>query len=787
MASISRRHHVARQFVRRMLSGAALSALSCGMAMAQPAASADGVTTEEIVVTAQKREQALNDVPMSITALTGQALAARGVVDTAGLANTVPGFTYTESRVGTPIYTLRGVGFNDIALGGRPTVTVYRDQAPVPFTIETRGGFMDLERVEVLVGPQGTLFGQNSTGGAVNLVAAKPTATPQAKLEAGAGSDSAYTVDAFAAGPLSDTLRGRIAIRHDQSGGWQRSLTTGKANGAKDLTEGRGILEWRPTAAFTASLTLYGFVDRSDNQSPAIFKIQPSDPTVVGLIPGLATTPLAPRDDRATDFNPNESYARDNRYVQADLRMDYVLPHRLTLTSLTSYSHYDENQNQDLDGSTLSGLQQRTYGSIASFSQEVRLAGQVANQVYVTAGASYASDKTRERNVDDISQSTQAYAFVGYGIAPFWDFGLRNDQDIKTYAAFGNLEYSPIEALTLQLGLRYTKSENSFRGCTSDLGNGTTAAVFSDFHNLVRTAFLGLPALPPIAAGGCITADALQVPTLITSKLDEDNVSWRIGANYDLTRGVMVYANVSRGYKAGGFPTLAATATAQYDPTKQESVTAYEAGIKASLSRDLQVNGAVYQYDYRDKQVLGIVADPSFGRLLRLLNIPASRVRGVELQVSWTPIAGLTASGNASYVKTEITRDFIGFDANGVSQNFRGQPFPNSPRWQLSADVAYERPVAEGLKAFAGVNVSYRSSTNSELGEIPDLLVDGYALVNLRAGLEAADGRWRVAAWVKNVGDTYYYTSATRSIDVFNRMAGMPRTYGVTVSRRFGG
>jgi iron complex outermembrane receptor protein len=793
MSNISRRDQVlraegrgARRLRLRILSGVALAALCCGTAMAQQAPDQGGVALDEVIVTAQKREQAVNDVPMSITALQAEDLADRGVSGTVDLANTVPAFTYTESRVGTPIYTLRGVGFNDIALGGRPTVSVYRDEAPVPFTIETRGGFLDLERVEVLVGPQGTLFGQNATGGAINLVAAKPTASPKAGLEVGYGNYNALTLGGFVSGPISDTLKGRIAIKREQADGYQRSITHGGRNGDKELTEGRVILDWTPSDTLRASLTVYGFIDHSDNQAPQVYKVQPSDPTAAGFIPELALIPLAPRDNRAADFNPDESYARDNSYLQADLRIDLDVSDRLTLTSLSSYSDYDQNQNQDLDGTPLDGLQQRTIGSIKSFSQELRLSGNVTDRLYMTVGANYAADETRERNLDYIGQSTQAYAFAAYGIAPFFNFGLRNDQDIKTYAAFGNLEFSATDALTLQAGFRYTKSENDFQGCTSDLGDGVTAAVFTDFHNLARGAFLGLPPLPPIAPGGCITADLLQVPQMVTNRLEEDNLSWRLGADYDVTDRIKLYANVSRGYKAGGFPTLAATATAQYDPTHQESVTAYEVGFKAGLTPVLQLNGAVYQYDYEDKQVLGVVADPSFGRLLRLLNIPESRVRGAELQLVWSPISGLDLSGNASYVKTEITDDFIGFDANGVSQNFVGQQFPNSPKWQLSGDAAYSWPVAETLKAFVGVNASYRSSTNSELGEIPDLVVDDYALVNLRGGIEAEDGSWRLMAWVKNVEDNYYYTAATRSIDVFNRMAGMPRTYGLTFTRQFG-
>jgi outer membrane receptor protein involved in Fe transport len=753
-----------------------------GAAAAQEVAPSDDAD-RTIVVTAQKREQALNDVPLSVTAFGAEQLASRGIDSTVDLANSVPGFTYTESRIGTPIYTLRGVGFNDIALGGRPTVSVYQDEAPIPFTVETRGGFLDLERVEVLAGPQGTLFGQNATGGAINLIAAKPTDVFKGSLTAGYGRFNEVTLGGFVSGPISDTLKFRLAVKSEQADGWQYSTTTGDTNGKKNLISGRFLLEWTPAEALRVNLNLNGFLDRSDNQSPQYLLARPSDPTAAANIPGLATLVVPPRNNRATDFNPGD-YARDNDFLQANLRIDYDLNDQLTLTSLSSYSKYNQNQLQDLDGTPLIGLTQRTMGDIESFAQELRIAGDLTDQLYVVIGANYADDKTRERVSGDLSESTQAYAFVGLGLPPFYSFGLRHDQDITTYALFGNAEFKLTDALTLQAGVRYTNSNNRFVGCTRDI-DGVTNQVFSGFHDFVRTVVLGLPALAPIPAGGCITADALQVPQLVTSRLKEDNVSWRFGADYEIADDVKVYANVSRGYKAGGYPSLAATSTAQYDPTLQESLTAYEAGLKAAFSRDFQLNAAIYHYDYRDKQLLGIVADPSFGRLLRLLNVPKSRINGAELQLAWSPVRGLDITGNASYVDSKITAPFVAEDPNGVTADFNGQAFPNSPKWQLSGDVNYEVPVSDRLNAIFGASASYRSTTNSELGRLPELVVEDYALVNLRVGFADSDKKWRLMAWMNNVGDKYYYTSATRSIDVFNRMTGAPRTFGLTFTYNF--
>ena len=281
-----------------------------------------------------------------------------------------PSFTYADSYVGSPIFTLRGVGFSDISLGGRPTVSIYIDEAPLPFSIVTRGASMDLERVEVLKGPQGTLFGQNATGGAINYVAAKPTESFEAAGKLGIGNFNAVEVGGFVSGPLSDTLAVRLAVDHTRSDDWQKSYTTGATNGAEDFTSGRIILAWTPSEQLELQFSVNGFLDRSDVQAGQLIAISPGIPAAAGFVPGLLTYPLAPRDVRAADWNPGLDYSRDNDFLQGNLRIDYDISDGLSLTSITSASRYNQRQLQDIDGTTLSNLSQLTTGEISTISQE---------------------------------------------------------------------------------------------------------------------------------------------------------------------------------------------------------------------------------------------------------------------------------------------------------------------------------------------------------------------------------------------------------------------------------
>jgi iron complex outermembrane receptor protein len=289
----------------------------------------------------------------------------------------------------------------------------------------------------------------------------------------------------------------------------------------------------------------------------------------------------------------------------------------------------------------------------------------------------------------------------------------------------------------------------------------------------------------PIPVGGCInlTPNTFD-PALATGQLNEHNVSWRVGVNWKVAPGTLIYGNISRGYKNGSFPTTSASSTAQFQPAEQENLLAYEAGFKSTLFADsLQLNGAVFFYDYRNKQILGHILDPIFGPLSALVNVPQSHVLGTEFAATWKPFPGLTITPGFTYLYSKIDGHFVDYDSFGVLTNFSGEPFPYTPQVQVTLDSEYTWSLRDGYDAFVGGNASYQSSASGALGDNAILREKSYALLDLRAGVQ--HGNWRFSVWGRNVTDTYYYPTVFRANDTLIRYAGMPATYGVMVNFRY--
>jgi outer membrane receptor protein involved in Fe transport len=733
----------------------------------------------DIVVTAQKRSESINSVPMSIAAVTGDTLRQMRVTSPDQLVNVVPGFTFTKSAYGSPVYSLRGVGFYDYALGAAPAVSVYVDQAPLPFSTMTRGASFDLERVEVLKGPQGTLFGSNSTGGAVNYIAAKPTSTPEAGLDISFGRFADADFSGFVSGPITSTLSARVALRHEESGDWQRSTTRGQTLGARNFTEGRISLAWKPTSRFRASLMLAGFADDSDAQAAQLIQVNPLQPPFVS--PVLTALPLASGNARAADWTPGLNPRRHDRQYQLTGRIDYDISDAITLTSLTSHSYYKQNSYVDPDGTSLKLADTQDIGNINSTFSELRLSGKSpGDAIQWIVGGNYEHDKINETQLLTASDASGYRLFHAVFGVPTPDVTpIETHQSFETGAAFSNLSYT-FGRLTLHGGLRYTRTTVAFSGCTRNSLNGASGQALT-----IILGSLGVPV--SYGPGSCTTLDANLQPGLTSQKLTQDNWSWRAGADYKTANGSLIYANVSRGYKSGSFPTLPATSAAQYIPVKQESILAYEAGFKANLAgRTLQLNGSAFYYDYTDKQTLGsVVLTPNiFGPLNHLVNIPKSHVTGGELQIDWLPVTGLKLSADATYLDTKVG-DFTNYDPYGLVRNFKDESFPFTPKWQAHGDIQYDWSIGASHKAFVGGDVLYHSRTNSGLGNYDILTIAPYTLFGLRAGFGASDNSWTLSVWGRNITDKYYWTNSYKIADVTARFAGMPATYGVSASLRF--
>lgn len=768
------------QIFAATVSGVALAFASAAQAQeAEPQASAQSTDSSysEIIVTANKREQSINDVGLAITALSGSALESKGIASSQDLAKVVPALTVASAADGTPVYTLRGVGFNSSNLGAQPTVSVYLDQAALPYGPMTQGPLFDLERLEVLKGPQGTLFGQNSTGGAINYIANKPTDAFEAGVRVGYGRFNTFQGDAYLSGALGESLNARVAVTTTQSGDWQTNYRRDDSIGEQHRTGARLIFDWTPSDALKLELTLNGWIDKSDNQIPQFLSASPR--VLSQASPLLFTQPDAPRNNRAADWDNGRPFKRDNRMGQIVLRADYELGNDVTLTSLTNYAYVKVRSTFDNDGTALRLSYVTTSGHVEAFSQELRLAAQIG-QAQVTVGGNYSDDNSYESSFQDFGGILSSTTNVGAtpanpaGVGDILFNENRGRQTNRSVGVFGNIEYEITPQLTVLGGVRYTDQRHTNQACSADTGG-------SDFSGVINALF-GLPITQP---GGCITlafdGAAFTAPFPVQS-FDENNVSWRAGINFKPNDDVLLYALVSRGYKAGNYPVINATSRSQFQPVRQEKLTDYEAGIKAGfLENRVQFNLSGYYYDYRDKQLLTNSTDPVFGLLPVLANVPKSRVIGFDVDATVRAAKGLTLRGAVGYADSRIG-NFAGFDAFNTPTNLTGKAFNFSPKWTATADIEYRIPVSSTLNAVVGGDMNYNSETFADLAQTPSLRIAPYTIFGLRGGVESADGRWSATAWAKNVTNKYYWYNAQVGYDTIWRLTGMPATYGVSLS-----
>lgn len=736
-----------------------------------PGRAAAQEATGDIVVTAQRRSQSLRDVPISIAALSADQLRDKGVSSPEDIQRVVPGFTFTRTNFGTPSYNLRGVGTYDSTLAGTPAVAVYVDETPLPFAIMTENAALDLERIEVVKGPQGILYGQNSTGGAINYIAAKPLDHFGAGMNASYGRFSRFTADGYVTGPISQTLTARLSVRRESGDGWQRSYTRDDRLGAIDKIAARLLLDWDSTSGIRDHVTLLGSRDRSETPATQLIGLRPNQPMF--LPPALATYPLAPRDPRAADWTAGD-YRRNNNFVQIANRAEVAVAQGMTLIAISSFSHFTEFAPFDPDGVSLSNFPITNSGKITTFDQELRFQGHRSRIDWVL-GANYQYAKINELSTvagDDSSQTLGLNAI--FGIPP-GSFHFINNQRQNTYAAFGNVDYKITGSLGASLGARYTWARTAFGGCLADGGSGNSARLFQAIYG---TSGLNVR-IPP---GGCLTLNPQAMPSLITDHLREENFSWRANLNWKVRRDALLYASITRGYKAGVFPSLGGSAYVQFRPARQESVLSYEAGFKASFfDRTLQLDGAAFYYDYSNKQLRGRFVDPVFGILEAIINIPKSRVIGAELEGSWKPVTGLTFSGSAAYIDSKVTGTFSNFDPAGNLVSFYGERFPYTSKWQTVGNVEYEHALSS-VKGFLSGGLSYRSSSTAAFGGGPLYQLPAYTLFDASIGVRAPDKRWTAQLWARNIGNRYYRTNVIHLVDTIAASVGEPATYGLTVS-----
>jgi outer membrane receptor protein involved in Fe transport len=698
------------------------------------------------------------------------------------LIRLVPGFTIQRSNYNSTSFTLRGVGFFNSDLATTPAVTVYIDEAPLPFAAMTRLAAFDLSRVEVLKGPQGTVFGQNATGGAVNYVVAKPTDHLSAGMDLGYERFDRKQIGGFVSGPIADHWRGRIAMQWREGGPWQQSITRpGDELGRVREWQGRATLDWQPADSFMSSLTLTATRDQSESPAPQFVASRPRIPALNP--PGLLTFPVS-NDSRMADWTPTQfgtdepfPYASDTTLYHASWRNELRLSEAVTAISLTSYADFDMAYGQDSDGTPYNvGNTIDRGGQVDHFFQELRL---VARQDWGhwLFGVNYSRDETRDQPLRFFPDFDAVRRFQTIDPLALGDRGLVSTRlHVRTAAAFGRIDYRLSERVGVEAGLRYNVDRRTFHNC-----NIVVSDSFARYWNIYRQG-----AEPRTEVGDCLVMD-YQNANLpvddVRTELDENSLSWRVGVNLKPNEDALLYANVSRGFKAGAVPALLGSTTLQFHAVPQESVLAYETGIKASLAqRRMQLNASAFYYDYRDKQLRGTLLDPIVGPAESLVSIPRSHITGAEIQLIAQLAGGLTLDTAATYVDSEVD-EFLGYDAFAAFGDQSNTPFPFAPKWQSNTNIDYRFPVG-GLEGFAGASITYNSETYTGVGAIDRLRIDDFTLLDLRAGIDINSGRYRIWAWGKNVTDELYWTNVFANANAISRFVGQPATYGVSFSAR---
>lgn len=800
---------------------AALAHSPQGLAQEDSTLASSGPVLENIVVTAQRIEQTANEVGMDIQVFTGEQLDRLRVNSVNDLTAIVPSLTLTQSYQGVPAYTLRGIGFNAINMSATSTVGVYLDEVAYPYPILNSGPIFDMQRVEVLQGPQGTLFGRNTTGGLINFVTNKPTDEFEAMFRGETGNYDTYNTEGMASGPLADTVNGRIAFRtEDSNEGWQESNTRNEDLGEVHRYGMRGMLSFQPMEQLNMDLSYNGWKIQSDSlagQATSLSEATTEGPAAPfntpGLVEYLADNPpdsahqadWAPQSTRGVNIGTGTGMPgdlkEDSHLNALALNANYAFADDLKLVSLTGYQDMKRKGLTDFSGAPYEILLQDLDGSIESFSQELRLEG-AADRVRWLAGIYYANDQLLDSNRTLLGQNANvglirattvpllgsSYNSGGYtetqATQAFRTFQDRAEIKADSWSAYTSADWTLTDTLSLTTGLRYTRDKQDYNGCSRDV-NGNMLPSINVTSRFLFNTFYGLLA-DPIEQGDCITFDQDTGEFgEVVSHLDEDNLPWRLALNWQYNVDTLMYASVTEGFKSGVTPVNAANLAVQNSSVDQEQVLAYEVGLKATLlEQRMQFNASAFYYDYKDKQLAVFFADPIFTVLARLDNVPEAEAYGLDTQLTWRMTTHLTAILAGTLLHTEVG-DYQGINALAEPTDFKGAKFLYSPEESGSATLFYDRPVADNLGFSATLNGHYQSASNGDLVGSDAAKIDSYSVLNASVGVHTLDGQWDLSVWGNNLTDEYYWLAVTQNANTIIRFPGKSRTYGVSLTYRF--
>jgi len=705
---------------------------------ASPATSEEAATAAanegaDIIVTANRREQRLQDVPITVNVLDGDFAVNLGIDNTAVLQATVPSLVLRSSlNQATPF--LRGIGFSSGDANSENSVAMYVDGVYYPAGFGNLFDFNNIERIEVLKGPQGTLFGRNTTGGVIHIITRDPSSTPELDARISYGNYDAISANLYAAGG-TDKVAGGLAILYNRHDGWGKNLTTGKSTYKANDFAARGRILITPGP--NTEIRLTGDHFSSDTGG------------IEGQVPRGATTVAGT--DFPGDFNTEGNLDNDSDVSAwgGSLRVDQDFDFA-RLVSISAYRRTKSHLLYDQDNSPLPFVNANFRQDSRMYTQEVQLISPTASRLQWLVGAFYFNYKA----------GFEPVTLSGWVFDPNFPFNPPFNPDAgidifgkthtKSFAVFGQATYPLGERTNLTVGGRYTWENVHYRGSVRLTG---TDIIVDPFGEEARR------------------------------KTSDNDPTWRLSIDHRFNPDIMVYASWNRGLKSGNFSV--ASAPSVLEPYKAEKLDAYEAGFKADLfGRRLYLNGAVFYYDFANIQFQRIE-----GGVATIFNGPTAKLYGAELELRGKVTPDLTVNAGIGWLHTRIgnfpnapnsVRLPDGTTGPGDPNfNAKGNDLPYAPDVTFNAGFSYDIPTNVGRFNISG-NGYYNDGYSTE---VDNRLKEGsYFLLNASVGWTHPSERYEVRIWGQNLTDAYYYqqlTSQAGFSDVGN--ASAPRTYGVTL------
>ena len=759
-------------FNRIVLTGCAAAAL--GIGVAQAAVETTG-RIETVVVTAEKRSEDIQAVPISIQAFSAKQISDLGIKASTDLSQFTPNLDIAlpAGNGNQPIITIRGVGLNDYDTNNAGPNGIYLDEVYLSSPASQTFQAFDLERIEVLKGPQGTLYGRNTSGGAINFVTAKPTDEFTGNFHGEYGAFDTYQLEGAVGGQLTDGLDGRISIVKNGSGGYTfNSLTGTRENGANNIA-GRAQLLWKPSEDLSFLLSVHG---GSVANRPAEYRhlgafggAQCAIPSVVLAGTGGCTDLFGygtPANFYGGAYNRQQHLQVHN--FGASLRGEYTMG-SWNFTSLTAFEHNDKLHPEDSDASPNRLLEINFGVRNATFTQELRADWNTENNDLL-AGLYYLDENLHQNQpLFILLDADNFFGGPGSGDGAAEIATDQSKQVTESYAVFLHDTYSISNALKVTLGARFTGESKSF------LYAGGTTFQSGGMDNFPPVT----PILPP-------PGDSFN------KHLANTSFNWLASINYHFTDNLMAYASVSTGFKSGGFNGSFIGATpdpvqveAQLQPIKPENVTAYEIGEKASFyDGRLVINGSLFYNDYRNEQVFILVPislNPPLAVNV-LTNARNAHMEGADLEIVGRPLDNLTLSATLGLLDAKIDSN----DPSFTGSSYQDHQLPLSPHVTLSTMADYKTPFWDGTLDFQ-FSANFKSHQFFDVANSAFLTQNAYWLENARIAYAFDDDHWEAAAFIRNLsGEKYFLDVFDLSfVGFYQGIMGQPRTFGAEVNYRF--